>query len=51
MTKKRMGYDAPTVKTLVVRFEGVILSTSEKRYYTGGGGNYTDSETIDNGEY
>ena len=49
MTQK-MFYVTPTTKTLVVRFEGMLMQ-SPGGYHQGGGGSYGDGDTNDNGDY
>ena len=48
MNKKQL-YSAPEAELLVVKFEGNFCQTNE--YTQGGGGQYGDEDTNDNGEY
>lgn len=43
-------YEKPNTDVLVIRFEGNILS-NPGGYQGGGGGNYGNDDTYDNGDY
>jgi hypothetical protein len=44
---KKLFYTAPASKVFEVRLEGVIAAQTNQ----GGGGNYGDDDTNDNGDY
>ena len=50
MNKIKELYSSPTTKILVVKFGG-MLCQSPGGYKQGGGGQYGDGDTNDNGEY
>ena len=50
MTKNIQSYLTPTVKILVVRFEGMLMGSPDG-YHQGGGGSYGDGDTNENGDY
>ncbi|MBR6345852.1 MAG: hypothetical protein IKR69_00510 [Bacteroidales bacterium] len=50
MTKTKLIYQQPSCESLVVRFEGSILSNPDG-YHTGGAGHYDDTDTNENGDF